>query len=168
MTGALSAAKQNKINIIYFYLFVYLSQFNGLLNAQPFPTPPPPPLPGWPPGISLFFFCLGWQISGVGDSWAVKSPGVGTKKEGEGKCPILCQHCNIFLWSHSRVVPWVFLFQLTSSFVIVLQSNLSLRTPLYYEQFVWSQKSQKSYILSTSIIRTPQSGHLVLSLWWAY
>ena len=31
-----------------------------------------------------------------GDSWAVKSPGVGTKKEGE--CPILRQHCNIFHW----------------------------------------------------------------------
>ena len=27
-----------------------------------------------------------------------------------------------------------------------LQSNLSLRTPLYYGQFVWSQKCQKSYI----------------------
>ena len=27
-----------------------------------------------------------------------------------------------------------------------IQSNLSLRTPLYYGQFVWSQKCQKSYI----------------------
>ena len=27
-----------------------------------------------------------------------------------------------------------------------LQSNLSLRTPLYYGQFVWAQKCQKSYI----------------------
>ena len=27
-----------------------------------------------------------------------------------------------------------------------LQSNLSLRRPLYYRQFVWSQKCQKSYI----------------------
>ena len=27
-----------------------------------------------------------------------------------------------------------------------VQSNLSLRTPLYYGQFVWSQRCQKSYI----------------------
>ena len=31
-----------------------------------------------------------------------------------------------------------------SSFLII-QSNLSLSTPLYYGQFVWSQKCQKSY-----------------------
>ena len=41
--------KKIKINIIYFYLFVYLIQFDGLLNAQPFPPP------GRPPGISFFF-----------------------------------------------------------------------------------------------------------------
>ena len=106
LTGRLSAAKKKiEINIIYFYLFVYLLQFNGLLNA-------------------LAFFRLGW----VGNPWAVKSPGVGAKKEG--KFPVLRQHCNVFHWLHSRVVPWDFLFQLTSSFVIVLQSNLSLRTPL--------------------------------------
>ena len=29
---------------------------------------------------------------------------------------------------------------------IWIQSNLSLRTPLYYGQFVWSHKYQKSYI----------------------
>ena len=34
---------------------------------------PPPPLPR----TLAFFFCLGWQIPGGGDSWAVKSPGVG-------------------------------------------------------------------------------------------
>ena len=109
--------KKIEINIIYFYLFVYLLQFNGLLNAQPFLPPGSTP-------PALAFFRLGW----VGDPWAVKSPGVGTKKEGE--FPVLRQHCNIFHWLHSRVVPWDFLFQLTSSFVIVLQSNLSLRTPL--------------------------------------
>ena len=40
-----------------------------------------------------------------------------------------------------------------------IQSNLSLRTPLYYGQFVWSQERQKSYILylyntDTSVKRT--------------
>ena len=50
------------------------------------------------------FFCLGWQIPGGGNSWAVKSPGVGTKKEG--KFPVLCQHCNIFHWSQSRITPF--------------------------------------------------------------
>ena len=59
--------------------------------------------PGWPPGISIFF-CLGWQISGGGDSWAGKSPGVGKKKEA--KCPVLRQQCNIFYWSHSPIVPF--------------------------------------------------------------
>ena len=53
----------------------------------------------------LNFFCLGWKIPGDGgDSWAVKSPAAGTKKEG--KCPVLRQHCNIFHWSHSRIVPF--------------------------------------------------------------
>ena len=28
----------------------------------------------------------------------------------------------------------------------LIQSNLSVQTPLYYRQFVWSQKCQKSYI----------------------
>ena len=31
--------------------------------------------------------------------------------------------------------------------LMIVQSNLSLRTPLYYGEFVWSQKCQKSYIL---------------------
>ena len=30
--------------------------------------------------------------------------------------------------------------------VFQIQFNLSLRTPLYYGQFVWSQKCQNSYI----------------------
>ena len=41
----------------------------------------------------------------------------------------------------------------------LIQCNLSLRTPLYYGQFVWSQKCQKSYIpylynTDTSVKRT--------------
>ena len=61
---------------------------------QSIPPAPIPPAPtGWPPGISIFFY-LGWQIPGSGDSWAVESPRVGTKKEG--KCPVLRQHCNLF------------------------------------------------------------------------
>ena len=47
-----------------------------------------------------------------------------------------------------------------------LESNLFLRTPLYYEQFVWSQKYQKSYIpylynTDTSVKRTLGSVPLV-------
>ena len=65
---------------------------------------PPPRLPrAEPPGINIFV-CLGWQIPRGGDSWAVKSPRVGTRKEG--KCPILHQHHNIFHWSHSRIMPF--------------------------------------------------------------
>ena len=41
------------------------------------------------------YVCLGWQIPGGGDSWAVKSPGMGTKKKD--KCPVLRQYCNFFL-----------------------------------------------------------------------
>ena len=48
--------KKIEINIIYFYLFVYLLQFNGLLNAQPFLPPGSTP-------PALAFFRLGW----VGD-----------------------------------------------------------------------------------------------------
>ena len=75
---------------------------NALLMHQSIPPAPSPPAPSPgadPRGISIFF-CLGWQIPGGGDSWAVKSPGMGTKKEG--KCPVLRQHCNIFHWSHSQ------------------------------------------------------------------
>ena len=64
----------------------------------------PVPLSGLTPGHKHFFFCLAWQIPGTGDSWAVKSPGMGTKKEG--KCPVLRQHCNIFHRSHSQGVPF--------------------------------------------------------------
>ena len=43
-------------------------------------TPHPP---SWADPRALALFCLGWQISGCGDSWAVNFPGVGTEKEGK-------------------------------------------------------------------------------------
>ena len=67
-----------------------------LLCISQFPSPPDP--------RALAFFCLRWQILEGGDSWAVKSPGVGTKKED--KCSVVRQHCNIFHWSHSRIMPF--------------------------------------------------------------
>ena len=51
---------------------------------------------------ALAFF-LPWMANSRG--WgllSVKSPGVGTQKEG--KFPVHRQHCNIFHWPHSRVV----------------------------------------------------------------
>ena len=48
--------------------------------------------------------CLGWHIPGDGDYWAVKCPRAGTEKEG--KCPVLRQHCNIFLWPPSQIMPF--------------------------------------------------------------
>ena len=53
------------------------------------PTPPPPPSPADSRALAIFF--LAWyQIPEGGDSSVVKSPGVGTKKEG--KCvPRACQ-----------------------------------------------------------------------------
>ena len=53
-----------------------------------------PPSPPSADPRALPFFCLEWQIPGGRDSSAVKSPGVGTKKEG--KFHVLRQHCNIF------------------------------------------------------------------------
>ena len=67
------------------------------------PAPrPPPPLPGWPPGISIFFALDG------------KFPGVGTlelsnprgEDEKRGQIPVLSQRCNIFHWLHTRIVPF--------------------------------------------------------------
>ena len=57
------------------------------------PSPHPPLLPRADPRALAFFFCLRWQIPGGGDSWAVKFPELGTKKEG--KCPVLRQHCSL-------------------------------------------------------------------------
>ena len=50
--------------------------------------------------------------------------------------------------------------------ICYIQSNMSLRTPLYYGQFVWSQKCQKSYVpylynTDTSVKRTLGSVPLV-------
>ena len=68
-----------------------------IIMHQSIPAAPSPPPPGWPPGISIFF-CLGWQIPGGGDSWALKSPGVGTKKEGKWSinADLIILMCAIF------------------------------------------------------------------------
>ena len=58
-------------------------------SISPAPSAAPPPLQ-LTPGLGI----LGWQIPGGGDFWAVKFPGVGTRKED--KFPVLRQHCNIF------------------------------------------------------------------------
>ena len=36
-------------------------------------------------------------------------------------------------------------FLVLVTYKVHVQSNLSLQTPLYYGQFIWSQKCQKSY-----------------------
>ena len=76
----------------------YMRTLINLSNAihfhmhQSIPAAPSPP-PGADP--RKVFFCLGWQTPGGGDSWAaVKSPGMGTKKEGN--CPVLHQYLNKF------------------------------------------------------------------------
>ena len=92
-------------------------------QLHPAPLPPPPPPTGWPPGISIFLSGMA-NLRGE-DSWAVKSPRVGMKKEG--KCPVLhqlpLQHFSLIARSSSTILSilmCVFLFQLMSSFVIVL------------------------------------------------
>ena len=64
-------------------------------SIPPAPSPhPPPPSSELTPG-HWHFFCSGWQNPGGGGLRAVQSSGAGTKKKG--KCPVLRQHCNIFL-----------------------------------------------------------------------
>ena len=68
-------------------------QFSLHLMHQSFP-PALPPFHLLPQGTGIF-----WALDGKfpwgGDFWAVKSPGVGTKKEN--KCPVPRQLCNIFI-----------------------------------------------------------------------
>ena len=47
------------------------------------PIPPPPSR-----ARVLAFFCLGWQIPGGGDSWAVKFPGWGRKKRANASSSV--------------------------------------------------------------------------------
>ena len=56
------------------FIFIYLLQFNGLLNAQPFLTPPP-----LPPGIS-FFVALDGKFPGFGTLELSNLLGWGRKK----------------------------------------------------------------------------------------
>ena len=67
------------------FSFTIFITFNASVNSA---CAQPPPPPGLTPG-HLHFLGLGWKIPGGGDFWAVKSPGVGTKKEN--KCPVLHQ-----------------------------------------------------------------------------
>ena len=65
--------------------------------------PVPSPLPGWP--RALAFFCLGRRILGGGDSWAVKSPGMGTEKRGQmPRPPSTLQHFLLLAQSISAIL----------------------------------------------------------------
>ena len=86
--------------------------------------------------------------------------------------------CLEHIWSHVRngiffslqLHPPVSITDLQIVFLVtekkLIQCNLSLRTPLYYGQFVWSQKCQKPYIpylynTDTTVKRTLSSVPLV-------
>ena len=71
-----------------------LLSFNASVNSSCAQPTPSPSLSRADPRAFHVFFCLGWQIPGGWDSWAVKSPGVGTKKEG--KRPVHHQNCSSF------------------------------------------------------------------------
>ena len=102
VTGMLIANLESRTELDLGVAHALFDSRGDRVMHQSIPAAPSTP-PGLPPGISIFF-CLGWEIPWGGDSWAVKSPGVGTKKES--KCPVLRQHCNTFHWSHSRRVPF--------------------------------------------------------------
>ena len=66
------------VSVIRASLFYIIT--SGVLGISQFPAPSTPRAdPRADPRALAFFFCLGWQISGDGESWAVKSPGVGTE-----------------------------------------------------------------------------------------
>ena len=94
------------LGVHIFRLSTRCEMFHSKIMHQSIPPAPsqhpPPPLRADP--RHWHFFCSGWQNPGGRHLRAVKSSGVGTKKKG--KCPVLRQHCNIFLWSHSRIVPF--------------------------------------------------------------
>ena len=67
--------------------------------------PAAPSFPRSDPQALAFFFALDGKLPGGGDSWAVKSPGVGTKKEG--KClvtPSILQHFSLIAQSNNTVL----------------------------------------------------------------
>ena len=78
---------------------------------------------GWADPGTLF--CLGWQTTGDGDPWTVKSPGVGTKKRGQmPHPPSRLQHFLLIAQSNSAVLNILmcdFLFQLTSCYLFPLR-----------------------------------------------
>ena len=96
LTGGLSAAKKKiEINIIYFYLFVYLLQFNGLFWT---PSPSSPPPPGRPPGISFFSPWMGWGPLSCQISWG------GDEKRGQiPRPPSTLQHFSLIAQSSSAM-----------------------------------------------------------------
>ena len=68
-------------------IFRYTWKFIVYASVNSTCTQPPLPPSGWPLGISIFFFALDR-----------------VRTKNEGKCPELCQHCNIFHWLNSRIV----------------------------------------------------------------
>ena len=90
--------------------------------AAPRPTPPPPP-PGLPPGISVFL-ALDGKFPGVGTLEQSNPPGWGRKKRANAPSSSSgLQHFSLIAQSSSTILSTLMcdvLFQLTSSFVIVL------------------------------------------------
>ena len=112
----------NLLFLLYLLFFLYISDssFNFFLPKLPkqFATKflrqystlavfnqsiPAATSPGWPPGISIFFWP--WMANTRG--WGLlrcRIPRGGGERRGQ--MPRLRQHCNIFHWSHSRIMPF--------------------------------------------------------------
>ena len=88
-------ARQKKLKSILFifYLFVYLLQFNGLLNAQPFLPPRVDP-----PALAFFSPWMGWGPLSCQISWG------GDEKRGQiPRPPSTLQHFSLIAQSSSAM-----------------------------------------------------------------
>ena len=87
------------------------------------PTSPPSPPPHRDDPRALLFFCLGWQISGMGTLELSNPPGWGQKKGANAPSSVNAATFLMVAQSNSAVLNILmcdFLFQVTSSFVIAL------------------------------------------------
>ena len=140
--------KEIEINIIYFYLFVYLLQFNGLLNAQPFLTPPvdPPALAFFSPWMANF---RGWgplscQISRGGDEKRGQMP----------RPPSTLQHFSLIAQSSSAMglcSPYGHLYNMDTSLLRTVRL-VPEKPKIIHSQYLYNTDTSKRTLGSIPLV----------------